>query len=495
MNFPDEYINRLLLAGSTDETYGKAREKVSDHTDFTLDHGAVLYRNRLWIPEGDTLREEILHDEHDSQLAGHMGQDKTTELIKRNYYWPGMDVDIADYVRSCDQCQRNKSSRHRRYGLLQPLELAVAPWTSLSMDFITELPESNGYSEIWVIIDRFSKMAHFIPLKKGEKSADHLARIFLKEVWRFHGLPNNIVSDRDSRFSSTFWKALMRLLGIDQKMSTAYHPQTDGQTERVNQSLEAYLRFYTNYEQDDWSEMLPMAEFAYNNSATTATQMSPFYVNYGFHPRSNWPRPDENIRNPVSRIYAHWIKQIHDQCREQLERTRGAMGRYYDKRRHSGPKFKPGDLVMVDGRNIKTKRACKKLDHKMHGPFEIDTMISSHAARIRLPGRWRVHNVFHVSLLEPYRQSQMRKPIDPKAVLQAIQDIEDQEYYDIDEIMASTWDVTQSRVLYLVKWDGWPDRKDWTEEPFEHFSDGGLKLLVEFHRNNPRAPKDHRVRL
>ena len=109
------------------------------------------------------------------------------------------------------------------------------------MDFITELPESTGYTEIWVIVDRFSKMAHFIPLKAGEKSADHLARIFLKEVWRFHGLPNNIVSDRDSRFTSSFWKALMRLLGINQKMSTAYHPQTDGQTERVNQTLESYL--------------------------------------------------------------------------------------------------------------------------------------------------------------------------------------------------------------------------------------------------------------
>ena len=146
-------------------------------------------------------------------------------------------------------------------------------------------------------------MAHFIPLKAGEKSADHLARIILKEVWRFHGLPNNIVSDRDSRFTSSFWKALMRLLEINQKMSTAYHPQTDGQTERVNQILESYLRNYVNYEQDNWAEMLPMAEFAYNNSATTATTISPFFANYGYHPRSNWPRPDEEIRNPASRIY------------------------------------------------------------------------------------------------------------------------------------------------------------------------------------------------
>ena len=168
------------------------------------------------------------------------------------------------------------------------------------MDFIIELLVSDGCSSVWVIVDRFTKMAHFIPLKDGEKKATDLVRIFLKEVWRFHGLPSNIVSDRNSRLTSTFWSSLVEALDIRLKMSSPFHPQTDGQTERVNQTLECYLQNYCNYEQDNWSKMLPMAEYAYNNSLTTATGMSPFFANFGFDPRTNWPI-EAQVKNSASR--------------------------------------------------------------------------------------------------------------------------------------------------------------------------------------------------
>ena len=135
------------------------------------------------------------------------------------------------------------------------------------MDFITELPESEGHSSIWVVVDRFSKMAHFIPLKK-QASAEELSRIFVREIWRLHGLPTNIVSDRNSRFTSTFWQGVVTKLDIRSRMSTAIHPQTDDQTEKTNQSIELYVRTFTNYEQDDWVDLLPLAEYAYNNSVS-----------------------------------------------------------------------------------------------------------------------------------------------------------------------------------------------------------------------------------
>jgi len=170
------------------------------------------------------------------------------------------------------------------------------------MDFITELPLSDGCDQLWVIIDRFTKMAQFIPLR--EKSASDLTKIFAREVWRFHGSPTDIVSDRDSRFTSETWKEFLRLLAIWPRMSTAFHPQTDRQTERLNQTIEAYLRAFVEREQNNWVSLLPMAEFAYNNSVTMGNGVSPFYANYGYHPATIDPPSSEPL-NPTSTVYAH----------------------------------------------------------------------------------------------------------------------------------------------------------------------------------------------
>ena len=157
-----------------------------------------------------------------------------------------MAEDVQDYVRSCDTCQRDKTSRHRKYRLLEPLEIPYRPWSSISMDWITKLPESGGYTQIWVIVDRLTKMAHFIPLRTGATALE-LANIFLERIWKLHGIPDEIILDRDTKVISLFWKKLIDLMGIVSKLSTAFHPQTDGQTERVNQILEQYLRHYCSW--------------------------------------------------------------------------------------------------------------------------------------------------------------------------------------------------------------------------------------------------------
>ena len=152
-----------------------------------------------------------------------------------------------------------------------------------------------------MVVDRFTKMAHFILIEKGPRTAENCAKLFLANVWRAHGLPSDIVSDRDAVFTGAFWSELTKRLGVRLRMSTAFRPQTDGQTERINQTLEQYLRQFCNYEQNDWCDMLPLAEYSYNNSVTTATQMSPFYANYGFHPRTTWPAEVES-KNPASKV-------------------------------------------------------------------------------------------------------------------------------------------------------------------------------------------------
>ena len=276
-----------------------------------------------------------------------MGQDKTIELIRRNFWWPRMDEQIMDFVRSCLQCQQNKVARYQSYGLLNPMELPYAPWQSTAMDFITDLPMSEQCDQLWMIFDRFTKMAHFIPLPKESKTASDLAKTFAWEVWRHHGLPSDIVSDRDSRFTSAVWREFLKLSGIQPQMSTAFHPQTDGQTERLNQTIEAYLRSFISYEQDDWVSLLPMAEFAYNNSTTNATGISPFYANYGFHPNATNPTAVLPL-NPASFAYGHWMHAVHGEAQKMLDKTRERMHRCTDPHRKEPLAYQMGDLVMLN---------------------------------------------------------------------------------------------------------------------------------------------------
>ena len=235
-------------------------------TSWQYKDGFPYFKNRLYIPANDALKMKIAKGCHDSKVAGHFVMEKTIEIITRDFYWKGLTEWINDYVRSYDECQHNKSLRHARWGLLQPLETPYATWNSISTDFITQLPESQGYTQIIVIVDRFTKMAHFIGLPTNSMAKD-VSNVFLQEVWKLHGLPTEIISDMDAKFSGEFWVSLCKLLGIKRKMSTAYHPQTDGQTERTNQVLEGYLRNFSTT-----TKTICMNCYPYPNSCTTIPQ-------------------------------------------------------------------------------------------------------------------------------------------------------------------------------------------------------------------------------
>jgi len=245
------------------------------------------------------------------------------------------------------------------------------------------------------------------------------------------------------------------------------------------------------HEQEDWVRLLPMAEYAYNNSTTTGNGTSPFYANYGFHPATLNPPSSEPL-NPASMAYGHWMISIHKEAKEGLEAAQERMRRYTDPSRKPPPAYQVKDLVMLSGRNIRTRRPSKKMDHKSHGPFQIEKIISPLAVRLTLPRKWKIHNVFHVSLLEPYRTSEYRAPPDPAKILREADDIEQSDEYDIEEVEASREHGrgNRKRILYLVKWLGYDER---TEEPYDNFSVGGLEKLREFHQRNPDAPRDYRL--
>jgi hypothetical protein len=489
VQFHSDFLKQIKAAIPHDDWYQgvlknlhKDQQGVIDERYSDID-GLLYWKHRLVIPK--ELRKMVLENDHDSKIAGHFGRDKTLELLSRNFFWPGIDKEVRDYVKSCNSCQRNKASRHKRYGLLHPLEMPSSAWSSISMDFITDLPLSDGCTIIWVVVDRFTKMAHFIPLK--DRKAPTVASTFIKEIWKFHGLPTDIVSDRDSAFTSKFWSDIMARLGVRRNMSTSFRPQTDGQTERLNQVIEAWLRPHCNFEQNDWAELLPLCEFAYNNSHATATTMSPFYANYGWNPRSNWPTEFEP-QNPGSKLYAHWIEDVHRRVTDSLSKTRDHMSKHYDQKRQPPPDFKEGDLVMLDGRYIKTKRACRKLDAKMYGPFKI-TRIGSNKrhCQLELPPRWRIHPTFNVSLLERYH-GRGGTPPEELADIEA----EDQDF-EVEAIIAAgpdTNDENPQHHQFLVKWCNWGHESN-TWEPFENLKNA-MPALQNFYDNHPMVPKDIR---
>src|SRR5436190_4718397 len=245
---------------------------ISSSPSWSCKDGLLLYKGLIYVLES-SLPMDILQEHHDAPLTGHCSIARAIELITRNYWFPGINAYVKDYVNSCYSCQQAKAPRHARHGELAPTPVPTSPWKGLSCDFITDLPVSNGIDSILVFVDRMTKMSHFIPCVKSTSAPD-FAKLFVSYVVKLHGLPDSIVSDRGSIFTSHFWSTLASILKIDPRKFTAFHPQTEGQTERMNQTLEAYLRIFCNHDQDDWFDLLPLAEFAYNNVTQESTKMS-----------------------------------------------------------------------------------------------------------------------------------------------------------------------------------------------------------------------------
>ena len=250
---------------------------------WTLTDSLLLQNDRIYVPDVADLRLRVLKHKHDHPLAGHFGQNKTMELIRREYVWPSMRTFVKDYCNTCATCKRSKTPRHKPYGLLKQLPIPTRPWDSISMDFIEHLPPSSGYTSILVIVERLTKQGIFIPTHDTITSAQ-LAELFVLYVFSKHGVPGHVTSDRGPEFVSHFFRSLGTALDMKLHFTSGYHPEGDGQTERINQTLEQYLRCYCNYQQDNWSTLLPLAEFVYNNAPSETTGTSPFFANKGYHP-------------------------------------------------------------------------------------------------------------------------------------------------------------------------------------------------------------------
>lgn len=302
-----------------------------------------------------------------------------------------------------------------------------------------------------------------------------------------HGLPADIVSDRGKLFTSEFWRALCDLLRVKTNLSTAYHPETDGQTERVNQVLEQYLRIYINYQQDDWISLLPLAEFAYNNAPHSATGVSPFFANKGYHPSLDVHL--ETAAPTDASAFASDLNALHTHLREQLATTLKQYADATRDRRDPIPEtLEVDDFAWLDARNITTKRPMKKLDHKWIGPFRILEKVSTHARRLELPRPLRsIHPVFHVSLLQPDHPNTIPNRVeDPPPPV----DVDGEDEYEVAEILDSKINrkYKDEGLLYTVRWKGYEGTaEEITTEPVR-FLTNASELIAEFHDKHPRKP-------
>jgi len=278
-----------------------------------------------------------------------------------------MSFCVLEYIRSCSLCQLSKAGSHMKHGELAPLPIPVTPWKGVACNFIMDLPPSTGKDSVLVFVDRMTKMAHFISCLKSTSAPD-FAQLFVAHVVRLHGLPDSIISDRRSIFTSKFWSSLASILKIDPRKSTAFHPQMNGQIEQTNQTLETYLRIFTNYQQDDWFDLLPLAEFAYNNARHESTKMTLFYANYSYHPRFL----AEPIFTSVSTAddFSNLLHEVHDRLVENMKGAQNLMAHYYDAK-HKPVEFSPSDLVWLNASNISTSRPSKKLNYKRLGHFKV----------------------------------------------------------------------------------------------------------------------------
>ena len=433
----------------------------------------VYHNNRVWVPA--KLRERVMREHHDPPIMGHPGTRKTLDLVRRTYSWPGITRHIGDWVKRCVLCARSKPDRSGNNGLLRPLQQAAGPWSSISVDFVTQLPPSNGYDAIMVVVDRFTKYSIFIPCMTALSTLD-TAQLFIDHVFSKFGLPQEIISDRGPQFTSRLWEALLPLLGIRPCRSTAYHPQSDGQTERVNQTMEQYLRCYSNSSQDRWASDLPLAQFSYNNSVHASTGMSPFEANLGYSP-SFALGPKLACDVPAATDLATHIKKVHSQVAINLAKAIAAYKKAADKSRRPAPNYQVGSLVMLSASNIKLKVPTRKLGPKRLGPFTVTKDLNNGSFTLDVPAHWGIHNTFHTSLLSPFCGP---LPKDPDPVL-----VEGIPEYEVAEIVASRR--IRRSIQYCVAWKGYP-AYDNSWIPARDCTNCS-ELIEAFHKAHPEAPR------
>lgn len=478
-------IDRLLQANRTTPSLEALRTQARDRPEkFTLENGLLLYQGRLVVPDTGPLRAHLIREVHDQPSTAHPGRDKTVKLLSEHYFWRGLATDVAQYVRNCHLCQKSSIPRDKTPGLLRPLDIPDAPWQHVTMDHCSFQTDKHGFNNVFVVIDRLSKQAISIPCHKKINASD-MARMYVYHIYRYFGPPESIVSDRGPLFTSRFWEEFNRVLGTTLKLSAPYHPQTDGQTEIYNRYLQQRLRPFVSHYTDDWSEWLPMMDYAQLTLPHDSLRgMTPYQVIFGRLPRRawNWDRPNPGKKDkPIveqTRAMVDKMEEARAMATKHLEASQAGMRSRVDPHRRP-VNFKEKDWVYVNMKHLTTDRPDRKLSFPREGPWKI-LREKNGSFELDLPLSWKITNIFTPDKLR----------LAPKDPLEGQQNdasepvnVTGDDEYDVDEVLACK--IVNKELCYRVKWLN-------RDEDWEFYPASDLKYaphkLRDFHLANPTLP-------
>jgi len=457
--------------------------KLAGTPGYVLDDGLLFQTSgsmrRIIVPKDAALRRLVILECHEA--AGHGGMKKTLATVTRNFTWQGVAKDVKQFVRSCHTCQVAKPSSGKHAGLLQPLPVPSTKFATIGIDQIVALPESKeGFDAILTCTDHLTKFVILVPCKESD-NAEVLANRLFDKVFNTFGLPLSIVSDRDPKYTSAFWRALFKSLGTKLRISTAYHPQTDGQSERTNQTVEVMLRCLCTDYGLDWAEKLSRVQFALNSNLSEATQFSPAHLMLGYQPRnvmdvfaqSNTPLPP----NPSANDMLESMQKDLDLARDRIVDAKARMKAYVDKSRVHVT-FRVGDEVVLSTRNLKFD-IPRKMWPKFIGPFKVTKVISDNAYELELPESMkRLHPVFNVDLLKKYVRGFGPQPSRPPPLVVT----DTFERLEVQAIIGHKRVGRSKKLQYHVLWKGYPIHEA-SYEPEEHL-DKCRDMLLAYKRTH-----------
>ena len=446
----------------------------------TLQKSTTIPGLKLWLAQerfvilpNKALKREILYHNHGKPTTGHPGRDQTIQKVASHYWWPGLKEWTANYVKGCAPCQQNKILTHKRETPLFhiPTHPTAFPFQVVAMDLITQLPKSDGADAILTIVDQgCMRAAVFLPCSTTI-TGEGVAKLYLENVYRWFGLPTKIISDQDPRFTSHFAKALCEKLQIKQNISTAFHPQTDGLSERKNQWIKQFLRLTTNAQQDEWKHWLLVATAVHNNNVNATTKVTPAHALLGYLPTLDPLAPTTTNNKRVEDRLA--------KAKAAREQAQTALDRVVDQTPED--QFQKGERVWLEAKNLALPYQTRKLAPKRHGPFVITKRVSPVAYQLGLPPTWTVHDIFHASLLTRYRETaehgtNFHQP-PPEMV-------DGEEEYKVEAIMGHWFFGKGRKLQYLVRWKGYSAADDTWEAADQVFAP---QLLEAYHRKHPEG--------